>query len=98
MTDLWPEDQERTRSRVAALVKSVVRDDELREIRVETSSRSLWLTVVAGDDEFFERQIWNPGDDYTWEQSLERLCDAMVDWVCETRFAWGQLRHATFPE
>jgi hypothetical protein len=93
----WPEDEERTRSRVTALVTSVVRNEELREIRVEASSRSLWLTVVAGDNEFFEGQIWTAHLEATWEQALEQLCSDMEDWVCETRFAWGQLRHATYP-
>lgn len=98
MTDLWPEDETRARSRVAALVTSLVRDDELREILVEASSRSIWLTVRAGENDVFEEQIWIPDGPVTWEDALVLLADRLEDWICETAFAWGQQRRATLPD
>lgn len=98
MTDIWPEDEGRTRSRVAALVSSLVRDDELQEMLVETSTRSIWLTIRAGNRDIFEEQIWIPDGPLTWEDALAQLADRLEDWICETAFAWGEQRRATLPD
>jgi hypothetical protein len=60
---------------------------------------ALRLTVIAvGDDDSFQYEIWGPDWFTTWEGSLGLLASFLEDWVCETRFAWGQERRAGIPD
>ena len=108
----WPEAPERTEARVRGLVSSVVHADELVSLRLEWATAiprqvddlaaslvALQLTVTTvGDDDWFQEEIWRPDWYPSWEYALGQLADALQDWVCETRFAWGQQRRAKIPD
>jgi hypothetical protein len=58
---------------------------------------SLRLRLTAGE-ETFEHSLANPGfwlNDAT--DLAEGLVDRLQDWICETRFGWGQLRSGPEP-
>lgn len=107
----WPESQQRVEARVQALVGSVVRPHELRDVRLDwvTPTAHGWdapnagwvalrVTVAAGADEVFQRQVWGPDWHRTWEDELRDLASELEDWVCETGFGWGEQRIATVPQ
>jgi hypothetical protein len=107
----WPESQERVERRLRGLAGSLLGPAELCEVRLEWVTPSahhldlrdaewvaLRLTIVAIDDEFFRREIWGPGPQWDWENELDQLASDLEDWVCETRFGWGQQRHAAVPD
>jgi hypothetical protein len=88
-----------------------VRTDELRDVRIEwvtpfahTLDRpdaqwvALRVTVAAGSDDVFQKEVWGPDWYSEWEDSLLQLASDLEDWVCETAFAWGELRHASVPD
>lgn len=52
-----------------------------------------WLKVRAQGEEL----VWRPTAQDQWIQELPVLADHLEDWVCETRFAWGQQRRASLP-
>lgn len=105
-----PEAPERTGARERALVASVASADEIDDARLERVTPTaqqpddpdapwvaLRLTVMAGEDDTFQQEIWAPDRYADWGVALGCLADALEDWVCETRFAWGQRRRAVFP-
>jgi hypothetical protein len=107
----WPEDEQRARARVRAVVDSVLRPDELAELRIEhvtpyghslDEADAVWValrvTVVAADGDSFTGEVWDPEQMSDWEHSLHQLAWNLEDWVCETRFAWGQQRTARVPD
>ena len=59
---------------------------------------ALRLTVSAVRDECFQQEIWPTGTYEEWDDRLHRLASDLEDWVCETAFGWGQLRHAVVPD
>lgn len=107
----WPEEPERVERRVRGLVDSVVFRDELIDVRLEwvTPRGHQWddpdanwvalrVTVVGRGDEVEQQEIWGPDWPSDWETSLWELANDLEDWVCETRFAWGQQRRALIPD
>lgn len=107
----WPEREDRARARVHALVASVVRHHELDELRLEwetpraegweaavVDGAALRLTVTAIGSESWSREIWGSDWSCAWEEELAQVADQLEDWVCETRFAWGQQRRAVIPD
>ena len=105
----WPEDEQRVRSRIRGLVDSVVRPEELERVRIEWVTPSQWsrpedawaalrITVSAVGDDYYEREVWGPAWHCSWSQALRQLAEELEDWVCETRFAWGQQRQAVVPD
>ncbi len=92
-------------------MSSVVNADELVSLRLEwvtpvshqlDDPEAAWvalrLTVTAvGDDDWFQQEIWGPDWFTTWEGALAQLADSLEDWVCETRFAWGNSDEQRFP-
>lgn len=93
------------------MVESVVRADELEEIRLEWGTPAahrfdhpeagwvaLRLTVLAKNDEGTRFEFWCPDSGLDWEGALDQLANDLEDWVCETSFAWGQERRATVPQ
>ena len=106
----WPESPARVERRVRGIVESLLRPDELEEIRLEWvtpeagtlrfSPRGwvvLRLTVLAMNDEGGQWEIWGPEWPQFWEGTLLQLANDLEDWVCETSFGWGQERVATVP-
>ena len=106
----WPEAPARVEARVRGVVESVVFPDGLVEFRLEWVTPlahrfdrpnapwvALRLTVVARDDEWEQLEIWGPDWPSDWQKALEDLAGNLEDWVCESRFAWGQLRTASVP-
>jgi hypothetical protein len=52
----------------------------------------VWLRLAVGDEEF-EHRVCKPGfwlDDIEWIAGT--LEDQLNEWICETRFGWGELR------
>lgn len=107
----WPEAPERVNDRVRGMVESVVRADELVEVRLEWVTPlahrfdrpgagwiALRLTVLAKGDEGERFEFWSPDSGLDWEPALAQLANDLEDWVCETSFAWGQERRATVPQ
>ena len=107
----WPEPPARVEARVRGIVESVVFPDELVDVRLEWVTPSahrfdspdagwvvLRLTVVARGDEVEHLEIWGPDWHSDWDTALAILAGNLEDWVCETRFAWGQQRSASIPE
>lgn len=107
----WPEAPERTSERIQGIVASVVHPHELRDLRIEWVTPGIhaldmpeaqWVTlrvtVHAGKDEIFQQEIWGPEPVTTWHVALWQFASHLEDWVCETRFAWGQQRHAVVPD
>jgi hypothetical protein len=70
------------RRRVRGIVDSLLRPDELEEMRLE------WVTPDGG------RLRFSPQG---WEGTLVQLANDLEDWLCETSFGWGQERIATVP-
>jgi hypothetical protein len=54
----------------------------------------LWVVLEARDDEHGEWLVHSPygPQQGTLGDAASQLADQMTDWVCETRFGWGQLR------
>ena len=106
----WPEPPKRAEARIRGLVSSVVKPDEFESLRLEWVTPlahqvdepdagwiALRLTVYAVGEEMFQQEVWGPAWFSTWEGALSQLANSLEDWVCETRFAWGQQRIATIP-
>ncbi len=81
---------------VEPIARSILRDDELDSVRVHRDAEDpgeIYATIV-GRGEAYIHLLSSP----SWDehQSLDRLADRLVDgledWVCETRFAWGERR------
>ncbi|MCR1782137.1 hypothetical protein KVF89_06300 [Nocardioides carbamazepini] len=107
----WPESPERVERRLHGLVASLLSPAELCEVRLEWVTPrahhfdlpepgwvALRLTVVAIDDEVFQKEIWGPEPYRDWEAEIHQLSSDLEDWVCETRFGWGQQRLASVPD
>ena len=107
----WPEPPDRVQVRVRGIVESVLRSDELEDLRLEWVTPSahqfdlleagwvtLRLTVSAKDDEGARFEFWSPDVGPDWEGALLQLANDLEDWVCETAFAWGHKRRATIPQ
>lgn len=103
-TDATDEELRELRRRaVDPVIRSLLAPDELAAARIivyrqdGTPEISLWLEV--GGEEMQDR-LWHP--EYSGQDSPEpvdvaaHLTARMEDWVCETRFAWGQHRLATY--
>lgn len=107
----WP-DRERVLRAVRFVVDSLVMPEELDRCALVWTgddappfARTLpdldppppggvwWLRVRAEGEEF----IWRPVSHDRWIDELPDLADRLEDWVCETRFAWGQQRTASLP-
>jgi hypothetical protein len=59
----------------------------------------VWVVVEARGDERGEWLLHSPSwgpDDATLGQVAWQLADQIADWVCETRFGWGDLREPDF--
>lgn len=106
----WPESSDRVEHRVRGVVDSLLRPDELEDLRLEWVTPAerppgfssggwvaLRLTVLAKDDESVRLEFWGPEWPQDWEGALVELASNLEDWVCETSFAWGQQRLATAP-
>jgi hypothetical protein len=95
--------RELRRRAVDPVIRSLLTPHELAGARVIVHRRdgapeiSLWLE--AGGEEM-QDWLWHP--EYSGHDSPEpvdvaaHLADRMEDWVCETRFAWGQHRLAVY--
>ena len=59
----------------------------------------VWVVLEARGDErgewLLHSPYWGP-DDATLGQVAWQLADQLADWVCETRFGWGDLREPEF--
>jgi len=58
-------------------------------------SAEVWVVLEARGDEHAEWLVHSPSygpDEPTLGQVAWQLADQLADWVCETRFGWGQLR------
>ncbi|SEL95391.1 hypothetical protein SAMN04515665_12431 [Blastococcus sp. DSM 46786] len=98
-----PEDElDRLRADVVEPVaRSVLRDDEFESAELwredGVAPDEIWVRVVARG-EMFRDLLSSP----SWEgferagpgALAARLADHLEDWVCETRFAWGERRRA----
>jgi len=97
--------------RVRGVVESIVSPDELIDVRldwvtpmshrfdrVDAGWVALRVTVIAREDEVEQLEIWGPDWPSDWETALRVFASTLEDWVCETRFAWGQERRATVPD
>lgn len=95
--------RELRRRAVDPVVHSLLRPEELAGARIVVYQENgapeinLWLEAVA---EEMRHWLWHPG--YSAHDSLDpveiaaHLADSMEDWVCETRFGWGQHRLAKY--
>ena len=85
---------------VEPIARSILRDDELETIRVYREDGSspfhsrgdIWVTITAKGETFME--LVGSGS-WAVDVVAERLVDHLEDWVCETRFAWGERREAS---
>jgi hypothetical protein len=60
---------------------------------------SIWVNVAARDDERWASTVWSPQTAWaarTLGEVAANLADRLEDWVCETRFGWGQQRVADY--
>lgn len=95
--------RELRRRAIDPVVQSLLTADELATARVilyredDGPGISVWLQA-AGED--MQHWIQHPLDGVQWPLDpvhvAERFADSMQDWVCETRFAWGQRRIARY--
>lgn len=84
---------------VLPVVASLLTGDELEHLHLAWGAlpyeRDVWVCLVAGG-EAFEDLLHSPDwqDDGDMDAAIvaARLADHLQDWVCETAFAWGQLR------
>ena len=87
------------RKAVLPVVASLLGEDELEDLHLARGAppneRDVWLHLVARG-EVFEDLLHSPN--YEGSGDLDavtvaaRLADHLQDWVCETAFAWGELR------
>lgn len=87
---------------VAEVLEPVARmllsEDELEFLALTTSVDRDGITWLFGSitacGEVWEAYLWHPHIGY---DSIATLCavieDSLIDWISETRFGWGQLRH-----
>lgn len=64
----------------------------LEQYRGQRHQEDLFVLVTARGEEFYDI-LWHP--DWGIETTAavgRRLADHLEDWVCETRFAWGERR------
>lgn len=94
--------RELRRRAVDPVVRSLLTPDELAGARFivyrEDGAPEVTLWLEAGGEEM-RHWLWHPaysGHDADPVDVAARLADTMEDWVCETRFAWGQHRIAVY--
>lgn len=89
---------------VEPVVSALLTPQELEEFEVHRGeqgepgrSSGLWVRLVA-DGEVFVAHLGDssPPDDAEVERCAAHLADLLQDWICETRFGWGQLRVAEY--
>jgi hypothetical protein len=81
---------------VDPVVAGLLRTDELDEVAVwwQPPLPELWFRVVARGEEF-SSPIWSEAGT-TIDEVAADVASRLEDWVCETRFAWGEQRLATY--
>ncbi len=88
---------------VEPVVTSVLSAQELEALElswgVDGDGADVWVRLTARG-ELFEHWLSSPEWDGHAPRNpavlAERLADQLEDWVCETRFAWGERRVAHF--
>lgn len=87
---------------VKPVVDSLLMDEELESLRLYLDAddpSEIWMQVVARGETFFDAVTYP-----VWEGHAEpypaviaaRVADHLEDWICETRFAWGEQRTASY--
>ncbi|WP_375504632.1 hypothetical protein [uncultured Jatrophihabitans sp.] len=84
---------------VLPVVASLLSEDELEDLHLAwgapPNERDVWLHLVARGEVFedlLDSPTYEGGGELDAVTVAARLADRMQDWVCETAFAWGQLR------
>ncbi|MBO1766446.1 hypothetical protein [Allobranchiibius sp. GilTou38] len=88
---------------VVPVVASLLRKDELEDLHLAWGAppheRDVWVHLLARG-EVFEDLLDSPnyedGGDLDAVTVAARLADHLQDWLCETAFAWGELRAADY--
>ncbi|GAA2008234.1 hypothetical protein JL107_15900 [Nakamurella flavida] len=85
---------------VEPVIRSLLTDDEYRSTRVYWQSDApdaMRVDVVAAEDASIGGWLtWTALGNQTVEQIAAKFASDMEDWVCETRFGWGQQRRAVY--
>lgn len=103
-TDLTDDELRELRRRaIDPVVRSLLTTDEFASAQVivyrdeDGRGITVWLQAV---DEEMRHWVRHPSDGADRPLDpvdiAERFADSMQDWVCETRFAWGQQRIARY--
>lgn len=84
---------------VLPVVASLLTAEELEHLHLAWGAppheRDLWVHMVACGEVFedlLDSPSWQNGGNQDAAAIAARLADHLQDWLCETTFAWGQLR------
>jgi hypothetical protein len=95
--------RELRRRAVDPVVGGLLRPGELEELTVHWGEAGLpgdvWVRLVAGGEVFVQllsSPAWEGEERAGVEALAARLADHLEDWICETRFGWGQQRTAQY--
>ena len=91
------------RRAVDPVVASLLIPEEVDELSVcwgqEPYGRDVWIRLVPRGEPFLDvldSPSWSGEEPASPAAVAQRLADHLEDWVCETRFAWGQRRVAHY--
>lgn len=79
---------------VRPVVESLITADELESLslhRAVDDADEIWVQLTARGERFFAAL---PAD--APDQVVRWLAEQLEDWICETRFAWGEQRTASY--
>jgi hypothetical protein len=95
--------RELRRRAVDPVVASLLSPDEVDEVSVHWGAGGepgdVWVRLVARGELFqdlLSSSAWEGTGRAGPAVLAERLADHLEDWLCETRFAWGQRRTARY--
>lgn len=95
--------RELRRRAVDPVIGGLLRPGELDELAVHWGEAGLpedvWVRLVAGGEVFLQllsSRAWEGEQRAGAEELAARLADHLEDWICETRFGWGQQRTAQY--
>lgn len=95
--------RELRRRAVDPVVASLISADELDELSVHWGvggdPGDVWVRLAARGELFqdlLSSSTWEGAERAGPARLAERLADHLEDWVCETRFAWGERRIARY--
>ena len=98
-----PELERLLRLAVRPVVESLITPDELESLSLHREDwadpRVIWVNLTACGETFYDTitdPAWEGHETPDPVRIAARVADHLEDWICETRFAWGEQRVASY--